>query len=271
MSGITKKAFLAIQQVVRHAKCDVSLGITWSDIHTEWHVGEIRGKRLFFSAEDREKLRSIAILAAGRDPMDEDIQGSRVEVAATVIDEKWSNESPFKDMVYVCSRELPVKEGKIEIPSGTMFFIDIEQIDINSINSVIIIENAAAARFWQQYEITIPNGLAIYRGHDQSAVAVKKLMNQLPSHVRKIGFFDLDPAGFNIALSSGVEYLLLPEDKDGLLPGNRESFIKQYAKYSGIEKRLPEKWIDSWTWVVRQGECITQEKMLAKGARIRLV
>lgn len=278
MPGLTKKQFLAIQNVVRRRMDTVKLGQLWSHLHNEWNIGVIHGKNLKLNTADRAKLRDCVIAELGIDPMEKDIGGDRIEMASSVINEKWSSKNVFEDYVSIIATAtgIPLKRAKITVPTGAILSIPHQDIDTASVNQIIIIENGSIATHWQSFLPLIPDSLhdslVLYRGHDSTSSGLKKLLKSLPSNVEKIGFFDLDPAGMNIAMQMGVDKILVPVDPDALKnKSNRECFMKQHNMSIGKTEDVPGGWKETWVWIIENGISITQEAMLATNSSLKVI
>jgi hypothetical protein len=280
---LEKQAWLAVQKALQHQKTRISVNATWKKIHSELEIGVLSGRYLQLSSDDRKHLRTWFKKESGVDPLTSNITGDRLTVAARVRDEKWATRGVFADLIKVCSREgiIPMLHKDAVTPPGTLLEVDPHEIDASRLTSVTLIENGMAIRAWHQYPLpaNLNNTLAVYRGHDSSAATVLQWLKSLPGEVKKIGFFDFDPAGFGMAVDTQMDALIIPGclskglSKELIKGKNNKlsEFTKQRAKRPNLEEQLPEGWKEAWQWMENNQAAITQERLLVLEWPLELV
>jgi hypothetical protein len=278
---LSKKYYTAIQQVLRNQKSSVSLNTTWKHIHDESGIGSTSLKQLFFTAQDHEALRKWVLLEVGVDPLITEVKGDRLEVASLVQDEKWATKNVFSGMVYVNMRsgEIPISQGRVATPSGTLLYVAAGDILVNDITAVVLMENGIVARNW--YKCRVPdelsNALMVYRGHDSEAEAVSLWLKSLPLEVKKVGYFDFDPSGLGMAIDYGVDAILIPDLLDDeLVKGinnKQETHVEQLLHRPNLGSQLPKSCYEIWKWMTTENRkcAITQERLTVLGKHLRLL
>jgi hypothetical protein len=278
MQDLTHKAYNVIQQVLRKGSIQVKYAGIWRTLHIEEGIGVAEGRKLCLTGKDRERLRTMVLHAVGADPMFDEIGGDRIEVAGQVKDEKWSTKTVFDKEVRVTrtGKAVRTRFGNIGTPGGISINVPYDAICFEPGDTVVIVENGAAFRYWADYRVPnqIKDAVVVYRGHDVSMRHVMEMLKALPSHVQKVGFFDLDPAGLNIAMNLGVETVLIPDDPIFLIQDKKnmqERFAAQLAAAANLESRLPPDWLELWGWMKTHQVSISQESMLASDCQLRLL
>jgi len=210
--ALSKKSYTSVQRVLQNGVYKILLNKLWVEIHDEIGVGDISSKHLILSVEDHKKLRNWYILDAGVDPLTVKVTGSRLDVATIVRNEKWATESVFSGMinVNVISGIVPLIQGDAVTQSGTLLSVSAKDINIEQIDTVVLVENGIVARSW--YQCCIPeeltSALMVYRGHGSEGMkSVSEWLKQLPPGIRKVGYFDFDPAGLGMAQGSYLDGL----------------------------------------------------------------
>ena len=278
---LSKKYYTAIQQVLRNQKSSVSLNTTWKHIHDESGIGSTSLKQLFFTAQDHEALRKWVSLEVGADPLITEVSGDRLEVASLVQNEKWATKNVFSGMIRVNMRsgEVPLSQGRVTTPSGTLLYVSAGDILVNEVAVVVLMENGVVARNW--YKCRIPgelsNALMVYRGHDSEAEAVSLWLKSLPSEVKKVGYFDFDPSGLGMAIDYGVDAILIPDLLDDeLVKGinnKQETHVDQLLHRPNLGSQLPKNCYEVWKWMTTENRkcAITQERLTVLGKHLRLL
>ena len=279
--SLSKKGYSAIQRVLHNRTFRVALNAIWQDLHDELGIGSISAKQLLLTHEDHEKLRNWAALEVGADPLTTKIIGDRLEAAALVRNEKWATEGVFSKMIRVSklSGEIPLTQGNAVTPRGTLLSVSASDILVNNITSVILVENGIVARYW--YKSLVPEDLAtaliVYRGHGSEAEATRAWLYNLPSDIKKIGYFDFDPAGLGIAVDYSMDAILIPDPlNDELIEGTNnkpETHGKQLTNRPNLAEQLPESCRSVWAWMTSEGKkcAVTQERLMVLGWPLRLL
>ncbi len=275
-----KKAFQSIQAVLRQDKSEVRLSDLWRAIHDELTIGvRLPGGVLRLDAEDRRRLREYIHGLHGLDPLLDELDGDRVELAARTSNEKFSAQSVFGRFLRLVSRrpEIHLHTGCASTPPGSALTVDPSLIMAESLGAmVVVVENGAVFGRWHDVPIAdsqAAGALAIYRGHDQEARVVADWLVSLPEGISIVAAVDFDPAGFEIALALGAASILLPEDWSKLpLDGSMNkarAFDEQYRPE--LIERIPVGWLPAYEWLVSQRAAFTQEALLARGVSLQLL
>jgi hypothetical protein len=275
-----KRAFRSIQAVLRQDKSEVRLSGVWQAIHDELTVGvRLPGGTLRLDAEDRHRLREYICRQHGLDPLLDELDGDRVELAAHTSNEKFSAQSVFGRLLRLVSRqpEIHLITGRASTPPGSALTLDPSLITAESLGAmVVVVENGAVFNRWHDVPVTDSQAaaaLAIYRGHDQEARVVADWLVSLPDRVSIVAAVDFDPAGFEIALALGASSILLPDDWLNLpldaSMNKVRAFDEQYRPE--LIERIPEGWLQAYEWMVSQRAAFTQEALLARGVSLQLL
>ena len=279
--SLSKKGYNAIQRVLHNRMFRVALNAIWQDMHDELGIGSISKKQLLLTHKDHEKLRNWTAHEVGADPLTTKIIGDRLEAAALVKNEKWATEGVFSRMIRVSklSGEIPLTQGNAVTPRGTLLSVSASDILVNKITSVILVENGIVARYW--YKSLVPEDLAaaliVYRGHGSEAEATRTWLYNLPTDIKKIGYFDFDPAGLGIAVDYNMDAILIPDPlNDELIEGTNnkpETHGKQLTNRPNLAEQLPESCRSVWAWMTSEGKkcAVTQERLMVLGWPLRLL
>lgn len=269
--SLSKKTFITIQRALHNRTFRVALNATWQEIHNELGIGSVSSKHLLLKPEDHEKLRKWASLEAGADPLTTTVSGDRLEVSSLVRDEKWATESVFSGMIQVNVRsgEIPLSQGNAVTSPGTLLSVTASEILVGENATVVLVENGIVARHWHKCRVpaVLSNALMVYRGHASEAEAVRGWLNSLPSEVRKVGYFDFDPAGLGMAIDYGVDAILIPDPLDDELVrginNKPEAHTEQLLRRSDLGEQLPETCREIWEWMIAEGRkcAVTQERL----------
>ena len=276
-----KRFYSSIQRVLRSRKFEVSLNKTWKEIHDESGVGKLTSTHLLFSAEDHEKLREWISREAGADPLTTNITGDRLQAAAAVRDEKWASETVFSGMmqVNVISGVVPLAQGDAITPPGTLLEVSAKEVLIDRIDTIVLVENGAVSRNWHQCRIPagLSQALMVYRGHGAAEKTVLRWLGQLPPTIRKVGYFDFDPAGFGMAVDYRMNSILIPDPlNDALVEGinnKPDSHIEQLLRRPGLAEQLPPSCAAVWAWMTSKNRkcAVTQERLSVMNWALRLL
>lgn len=279
--SLSKKTYSSIQRVLRNRTFRVAMNETWMAIHSEFGIGRVSAKHLLLTSDDHEKLRSWASLEAGADPLTTIVTGDRLEAASLARDEKWATDGVFSGMIQVTrlSGAIPLIQGNAVTPPGTLLSVAADDIRIDGVGAVILVENGTVARHWNQCRIPddLSSALVVYRGHAKEAATVRSWLDGLPPSVRKIGFFDFDPAGLGIAIDYAMENILIPDPLDDeLVRGSNnkpDAHVEQLMRRPDLRKQLPESCHTVWDWMMSdQRKCaVTQERLMILGWPLRVL
>jgi len=279
--SFSKKHYNAIQRALHNQKYKVSINAVWQYIYDESGIGSISSKFLFLTAQDHDALRKWVSLEVGVDPLITQVSGDRLEVASLVQDEKWATKNVFSGMMHVNMRsgEIPLSQGSVVTPPGTLLYVPVDDILVDGIEVVILMENGIVARNWDKCQIpeALSNGLMVYRGHDSAVRTVRDWLERLPSRVKKVGYFDFDPSGFGMAVDYGVDAILIPDPLDDELvkgiSNKQETHDEQLLNRPKLGEQLPKACYEVWNWMTAENRkcAITQERLTVLGKSLRLL
>jgi hypothetical protein len=278
---VSKRHYSVVQGALQKRSYLVPANKTWSEIHNELGVGSLSGQQLSLTREDHATLRQWLQDEVGADPLNTDIKGDRLQVAKLARDEKWATQSVFSGMISVNAFAgcIPCHQADGNTPPGSLLSVPAESLDVSRIGSVVLVENGIVARNW--YRCCFPDDLSealmVYRGHGTESEACAMWLRSLPDNVRKIGYFDLDPAGLGIAVDYDIDAILIPDLlHESLLEGKNnkpDEFDKQMANRPELPLQLPPALADLWEWMSADNRrcAITQERIMVLGSQLRLI
>jgi len=269
---LSKKSYSAVQRILRNRSFKVPLNAIWKELHDELGVGSMSSTHLVLSADDHATLREWFSLEAGSDPLITTVSGDRLNTASLVRDEKWATESVFSGMmqVNVISGVVPIAQGDAITPPGTLLEVTADDLQTDRIDTVVLVENGIVARYWHKSQIPaeLASALMVYRGHSaENTKCVRRWIDQLPSPIKKVGYFDFDPAGLGIAIDYRMDAILIPDSLDErLIEGTNnkpESHVLQLARRPDLCVQLPASCFEVWTWMTTDNRkcAVTQERL----------
>ena len=147
-----KKAFQSIQAVLRQDKSEVRLSDLWRAIHDELTIGvRLPGGVLRLDGDDRRRLREYIRGLHGLDPLLDELDGDRVDLAARTSNEKFSAQSGFGGFLRLVSRrpEIHLHTGCASTPPGSALTVDPSLIMAESLGAMaVVVENGAVFSRW---------------------------------------------------------------------------------------------------------------------------
>ncbi len=278
---LSKKAYNAIHRVVYKRELSVPVNEVWQWIHNETGIGSLSSRRLSLTIADHKKLREWVKSETGTDPLTTLISGTREDVAAISRDEKFATETVFSGMLWVNrpSGEIPLVQGHAVTPEGTLISVATNDIRTEDITMMVIVENGTVARNW--HKCIVPDELAaaliVYRGHGELASTVRAWLASLNADIKKIGYFDFDPAGLGMAVDYNMDAILIPDPiNDALITGinnKPESHANQLLKRPNLREQIPKscRWVLKWMTSEGRQCAVTQERLMVLGWRLRLL
>ena len=126
--------------------------------------------------------------------------------------------------------------------------------------------------------IFLKQALWLYRGdrkEQQRTSTAYQFFRRFKNSHQLICFSDFDPAGIQIALTSGADYWLTAEEDDVInleLQGDEQEWFKQHAasKYLDNKTLLPEKCQTAFAQMRCNRKTLKQEQMLAHHIKLGL-
>lgn len=224
MSALSLRDFKKVQKVIKEAQAIVKVTGPLETLFSEHNIGRRGNAGWFLSATDRSRLRVIVADLNGLDPLYAKPHGTRMEVARQgATDEKLARERPLENRVVCTALPGPITYSDVSLPAvhGVEYRLDFQKLATSAFDAVLCIENHEAFLAAHQLNWHPPgNTLVLYRGHDVSAKAVKKLMYQFACTGKPVIFSsDVDPAGIQMTLSSSATHALVPCEswREGIL------------------------------------------------------
>lgn len=263
---LSKQDFQTISKALINSKTRIPCKGIWKVLQSELGLSEpIQNNQLTLTRDDIKLIRQFVKNHTGFDPLTENISGTRTEIARKTKDEKAFAESPFASHLLVATRSrlgIPLKSGTLQCPNNVFIGIDTHQLDLEAIDSLLLIENGDTFTQWAQMDLpdVSNDAIFIYRGHGTNQTRLKSLLNNLPANAEIIGFLDADPSGirlleeYNVHCAIVPDFLIYPD----LAP---KSFIKQFSKQTEFEKqihKLGRNYQPSTFSLQRLYQCITE-------------
>ena len=216
-----RKQLVAIQSALRKSASSCKANKLWMDIHQTYGFGAVAGGILSFAPNELESLRQRIIQEVGLDLLYDSLEGDRLDFAEKGVDEKQSGISVFGDgLVMAREKMLPIKlsGGICSTPVGSSVVVDEPQLVASDIEMLVIIENGRLFKRWQDTKLqnSCAGAHLVYRGHGNNVRYLKALIARLHESSSIVYFPDFDASGVLIALSYQPDWLLLPENWQGL-------------------------------------------------------
>ena len=245
--------FKAVQRLVSRAEKEAKLNKTWQQIHDDTGIGVVIGDRISFTLEDRSLLREYIKRKTGLDPFGQgqQIPKRRVEAAFVTTDEKGFGVPVFSQLLRVAritSKPINTVHGEAVLPAGSFLSVPATSLNISD-EVVVVVENGDLMCSLDRlgWPDSIQDALFVYRGHGQDASELISLIAR-SSPLKKVGFFDFDPAGLLLGIEStiGFDSLILPDlgevfaDMSSLQLINKTSaFWKQSEQLNQLIRKIP--------------------------------
>ncbi|MBU2874536.1 DUF7281 domain-containing protein [Marinobacter salexigens] len=208
----------AIERLLRAGKATVRRGKVWDQICVETGVGQVVGKEIHFTPEERQRLREYAKAEHGLDPQYDSLSGGRMAMASHNASEKLSPDSVFGELLVLATAgatHLRVSGESVSTPRGSVLSVRSECLDTDCLQTqnLVIIENGGLMPYWADFKLPVQftNSIILYRGHRENVRGVTELAINHPAD-KLAWFFDYDPAGQSLALDQGKGCTLVPAD-----------------------------------------------------------
>lgn len=274
IDDITGSDLNRLKQLFSPAKvkegANVALSGVFDIFHRDFSVGIARGENLQLTPRDIRQIRKVIKELSGFDLLTDPIPNSRTEMAQFFPNEKLSSR-PVKDKVIkiygILSTNINGKSYDLE--EGMNIEIALSHLKSIEHSQVVIVENYEAFSKFRLVQTDIgPNPLIVYRGDKDTGVISKEIALAFPD-MELIAWFDTDPQGISLALSSGAAYMFLPNISIDILKelGRPELFADQYQNWNRVSKLIPHK-LEFIMSKVEKG--ITQESIMANSISLVL-
>jgi len=267
MPSLTKAQVSIISTVLKKNTSKIRLSAQWQELHDSYGIGRCEGKWLHLTRQDLKKWRSLIIAQVGFDLTKESLSGNRTEVSKRVKNEKWSTAAARSTRIYCSALNAPLvlRQGTIEALPEVEYCIDYQDIQIEHYTSIMVIENLEAYIFAHSFCFPdMGKVLLVYRGHDQSARAMKTCLKAALKGMPVYYFTDPDPSGIGIIIDSPfATHAIVPafeamQKKDSLT----ERFAKQLAARPDLRSQVASYSIDFQGYaehILNKGIAISQE------------
>ncbi|RBW51420.1 hypothetical protein [Marinobacter sp. F3R11] len=206
----------AIERMLKAGKSKVQRNKLWEQICAENGVGQVIGREIHFTPDDKQRLRDYIRAEHGVDPQYDSRAGGRMVMARQNASEKLSRDSVFGHLLVLAtagSTKVRVSGADVKTPQGSVLSVQPECLDTDYLKSskLVIVENGGVMPCWA--DIRLPeswkSSVILYRGHRENARAVAEITRAQPAD-RLAWFYDFDPAGQVIALDQGRGSTLVP-------------------------------------------------------------
>lgn len=254
-------------------------------LYNGYGFGFIKGDYLLFNENDRAYLIARVQYENGvhlfRDPFPE--KQSREQSAQTQRNEKAHSYAVSRDFVLLNAlKPLQINQQQLPLNPFTSLGVYLKADEIISVEhpQIILVENLEIMANLKALNIpeSLHSALWLYRGdakkEQQTGSAYQFFRRYKESH-QLICFSDLDPAGIQIALTSGADYWLTAEDNNVIdinLHGDENEWFKQAKAIKYLEGviNLPEKCRTAYVKMRRNRKTLKQEHMLAHNVKLEL-
>ncbi len=274
-----------LQEVLRQRKSIVKDSKLWREICDEVNVGQLKGKNINLTFDDLGLLESYgdnlygtSILAINLDAK------NRMDSSEHTSQDKWSQRGVFEALLPMARSQrlpLPVKDDSNFItPPGVVVSLSVDNIDVEKIESLLVIENGTLMTHWDELIPLLPkefqSSLIVYRGHGQNQNILVDLIGRLTDDIPVGIFYDFDAAGYDMALnlaeirsihilhpSNWNEIHELSKEKQKRL-NKQDSFLDQAEQLTKrINSKLTPKPIMDMLIYLRENRiAITQEHLI---------
>ncbi|MFV1874084.1 MAG: hypothetical protein ACMZ64_12250 [Oleiphilus sp.] len=279
MPVLEKKHVKVIETVVRNDRREVKRTELWDELVSEYGIGRYKGDVILFSRSDLEAWVKIVITKTGYDPLGENISGNRTEVSDQYRDEKWATEKVLPNRVLCTSIGGVLKSelGSCTVIPEVEYRIDYRKVHPKDYDGILVVENLEAFVFIHQFKLPdLGHVLVLYRGNDESATAMKSLLNKCEKGYPVYWFPDFDPAGLGMVMDSReVTHAILPIvsqlTKDDNLPSRFDKQIVRRPRIKEQARTFGEEFSEFVAFSVNKGIAVSQEKMCAKQINLTAV
>ncbi|WP_019615134.1 DUF7281 domain-containing protein [Psychromonas ossibalaenae] len=263
----------------------LKLSSSLTRLNNEYSFGDIKEGYLHFIDNDRQALIERVFQENGlelfRDPYP-DLQ-SRREVAGGDRNEKNNAYPVSRNYVLVNSlHTIRLNQQVHTVSPFTAFGLTINADQITSIEhqKIVFVENLEIMAVLDKLNMpeSLQEALWLYRGEvreDRSTMKAYQFFRRFAGSHQLVCFSDLDPAGIEIALTSGAHHWLTPQDSSiinmKLLGAENEWFNQQKSiTYLKQKTDLAEKCQQAFDEMCRQRKTLKQEHMLGHNIKLAL-
>nr|WP_155672406.1 hypothetical protein [Aliivibrio fischeri] len=249
---------------------NVVLSGVFDTFHHDFSVGVTSGEKLQLTSRDIRQIRKVIKEQSGFDLLTDPIPNSRTEMAQFFPNEKLSSR-PVKDKVIKIYGILStnINNKTYDLEEGMNIEIALSQLKSIEHSQVVIVENYEAFSKFRLVKTDMePNPLIVYRGDKDCSVISKEIALAFPD-IELVAWFDTDPKGISLALTSGADYMLVPDLSKEVLKqhGRSDLFSNQYKNWDRVSVLIPSN-LKLLMANVEKG--ITQESIIANDISVSL-
>ncbi|WP_340677954.1 hypothetical protein [Paraglaciecola sp.] len=201
-------------------------------------------------------------------------QQNRLAVVEYVNNDKLAGIRPNDQYVLATSQAaIKLLDSELSLPAGVSLRLPLVAIDINQLESVIIVENQDVFDVWQQVNVAekYHPSLVLYRGNEHSlSKGLKTLLNQLLEHTEVLLFSDLDPKGLEMAYTiSRVTGILAPSldnIQNALMTYSQAAvYLRQLDSVTFLHKQPSSGWSELQQLMLNKRLAIMQQAIVLQG------
>ncbi|MBU2918090.1 DUF2399 domain-containing protein [Psychrosphaera sp. F3M07] len=203
---------------------------------------------------------------------------TRTERAETNTNEKYAAKSPNDGYVLIKSQVNVLRH--INNPNWTCIRVNHNEINLDSIQRVIVVENLQAFDQILQSTNEINDlDLVLYRGNGVSVKSVTEFLTKLEgTNIQVIAWCDFDPEGIKIAATMpAVSQLIVPKLAEPELMeelgkiNQPDLFLKQYRVISFVEKIQKQCGSEELSHLLKRKLAISQEHQIAHKLKLHVI
>lgn len=234
----------AIERLLKGSKLKVQRNRIWEQICAENGVGQVIGREIHFTPEDRQRLREYIVAEHGVDPQYDSRAGDRMAMARKDTSEKLSSDSVFGQLIVLATAgnaKVRASGDYVTTPQGSVLSVLPECLDTDHLQSqnLVIVENGGLMPYWAELQLpeAWQDSIILYRGHRENARSVAGIARNQPAG-KLAWFYDFDPAGQALALDQARGSTLVPEKWREFGRHTPFNQPKTHRKHSAALKRL---------------------------------
>lgn len=288
--NFSRREIDSIRLVLRRNQDEVPSNSLWLKLCEKCDVGEVGPRFIKLNSEHRDRLRRAVLRNYGFDPLHIEPTGDRVETAAITKDEKLFSDPVFGGQLILASpngNTISTVNGTTNTPNGTIIALGPNALDIDKINTLVIVENGSLMVHWDRWANVpwLDKALLVYRGHGKNVDLVQSFVKKVRGNSKIICFPDFDPSGFDIALRFNPDALIVPSEWQAWRADS--TFVKKFNKsdnYFAQAGKLGADWSQRYPitksnsalgallkHIEQEKLAITQEHMIANDKPIMLL
>lgn len=271
----------AIERLLKAGKSKVQRNRIWEQICAENGVGQVIGREIHFTPEDRQRLREYIVAEHGVDPQYDSRVGGRMAMARKDSSEKLSSDSVFGQLIVLATAgnaKVRASGEYVTTPEGAVLSVLPECLDTDHLQSqnLVIIENGGLMPYWADLQLpeSWQDSVILYRGHRENARSVAEIGRNQPAQ-KLAWFYDFDPAGQALALDQAKGSTLVPEKWQEFGCHTPFNQPKTYRKHSAALRRLKARASGEFLAIAKHMEdeelALMQEHMVLRCVKMKVL